>query len=151
MLFYCLLIHVIAFLSQTVCCISVVTSVSLNFPAWPSAMLLYLLQVWYKNSSICSVLWVLWCLHRAPIKVEFSKWSSHGFWRLAEIFWGKTHRNSKPGLNMAKRRTDLHQQQTNLTLCTSFLRCCALWARQEQNQPYFYWYLLPKCGLSQRL
>lgn len=113
-------------------------------------MLLYLFQVWYKNSSICSVLWVLWWVHRAPSKAEFSKWSSHGFWRLDEVFWGKTHRNSKPGLNAAKRCTDPYQQWSNLTPCTSFLRCCALWAHQEQSQPTFYSknYFLQKCSLK---
>lgn len=83
--------------------VSVVTSVSLTFPAWTSSILLYLFQVWQKQPSIRSLLWVLRCLHRAPIKGGFLEWQSQGCRGLAGVFWGKTHSITKPGLNTAKR------------------------------------------------
>lgn len=83
--------------------VSVVTSVSFNFSAWTSSILLYLFQVWYKQPSIRSLLWVLRCLHRAPIKGGFSERESRGCWGLTGVFWGETNSITKPGLNTAKR------------------------------------------------
>lgn len=78
------------------------TNVVLNFPAWTSSVLLYLFQVWYLQPALCSLLHVLWCLHRAPIQAEPS-WQSHGSWGLTGIVSGRTHSVTKPGLNSAER------------------------------------------------
>lgn len=83
--------------------VSAVTSVSLNFPAWTSSILLCLFQVRYKQLSIRSLLWVLWSLHRVPIKGGFSEWQSPGCWGFPGAFWGKTCSITKPGLNTAER------------------------------------------------
>lgn len=78
------------------------TNVALNFPAWTSSILLYLFQVWYQQPALCSLLRVLWCLHRAPIQTELS-WQSHGCWGLTGILSGSTRSVTKPGLNSAER------------------------------------------------
>lgn len=83
--------------------VSVVTSVSLNLPAWTSSILLCLFQVWYKQLSIRSLLWVLWSLYRAHIKGGFSEWQTRGCWGFPGAFWGKTCSITKPSLNAAER------------------------------------------------
>lgn len=107
------------------------TNIALNFPAWTSSILLFLFQVWYQQPALCSLLRVLWCLHRAPIQTELS-WQSHGPWGLPGVLSGRTHSVTKPGLNSAERLLHCGYQHNSIHFLGTML-----WAGSTKREKMF--------------